>query len=107
EWQKPESQKAMLQAMLQAMFVDRCKIAVHREVKEIAVHSLVVAKGGPKFKETDPTVNHPGGAKLPWGGVLVPSAAGLSFYGASMASFASFLSNAGRPVQDKTGLTGM
>ena len=107
EWQKPESQKVMLQAMLQAMFADRCKMVVHREVKEVAVSSLVVAKGGPKFKETDPTAKHPGGAKLPWGGVLVPSATGLSFYGTSMASFASFLSNAGRPVQDRTGLTGM
>jgi len=106
EWQKTESQKVMLQAMLQAMFVDRCKMVVHREVKEIAVNSLVVAKGGPKFKETDPKVGHPGGIKLPWGGVLVPSSSGLSVYGASMASFASIISSAGRPVQDKTGLTG-
>jgi uncharacterized protein (TIGR03435 family) len=106
EWQKPESQKVMLQAMLQAMFADRCKMVVHREVKEVAVYSLVVAKGGPKFKETDPTVEHPGGIKLPWGGVVIPSASGLSFYGTSMASFASFISNLGRPVQDKTGLTG-
>jgi uncharacterized protein (TIGR03435 family) len=106
EWQKPESQKVMLQAMLQAMFVDRCKMVVHREVKEVAVNSLVLAKGGPKFKETDPTVKHPGGMKLPWGGVLVPSSSGLSVYGASMASFASIISSVGRPVQDKTGLTG-
>lgn len=106
EWQKPESQKVMLQAMLQAMFADRCKMVVHREVREVAVYSLIVAKGGPKFKEADPTVKHPGGAKLPWGGVLVPSATGLSLYGASMASFASIISNAGRPVEDKTGLTG-
>jgi uncharacterized protein (TIGR03435 family) len=106
EWQKPESQKVMLQAMLQAMFADRCKMVLHREVKEAAVYSLVVAKGGPKFKESDPTVKHPGGVKLPWGGVLVPSASGMGFYGTSMASFASVISNAGRPVQDKTGLTG-
>jgi len=111
EWQKPEPQKVMLQAMLQALLVERCKIVVHREVKEVAVSSLVVAKGGPKFKPTDPTVEHPDGQKLPWGGVLVPTQNGMSFYGASMASFASILSsflqaNQGRPVQDKTGLTG-
>jgi uncharacterized protein (TIGR03435 family) len=53
EWQKPESQKVMLQAMLQAMLAERCKLAVHREVKEVGVSSLVVAKGGPKFKETE------------------------------------------------------
>jgi uncharacterized protein (TIGR03435 family) len=111
EWQKPESQKVMLQAMLQAMLAERCKLAVHREVKEVGVSSLVVAKGGPKFKETDPTVEHPDGMKLPWGGVMVFSSANgtMSFYGASMASFASMMSsfgNGGRPIQDKTGLAG-
>jgi uncharacterized protein (TIGR03435 family) len=111
DWQKPESQKVMLQAMLQAMFAERCKMAVHREVKEVGVSSLVVAKGGPKFKETDPTVEHPEGMKLPWGGVLAPTKDGMSFYGATMASFASILSSAGgngagRTIQDKTGLTG-
>jgi uncharacterized protein (TIGR03435 family) len=111
EWQKPESQKVMLQAMLQAMFVERCKLAVHREVKEVGVSSLVVAKGGVKFKETDPTVEHPEGMKLPWGGVLAPNKGGdgLSFFGTSMASFASILSsmaNGGKPIQDKTGLKG-
>ena len=30
-------------------------------------------KGGPKFKETDPTAEHPDGIKLPWGGVVVQS----------------------------------
>jgi uncharacterized protein (TIGR03435 family) len=111
QWQKPDAQKAMLQAMLQAMFAERCKLTVHREVKEVGVSSLVVAKGGPKFKETDPTVEHPGGIKLPWGGVMAfdPGKGTMSFYGASMASFASMMSsmgNGGRPIQDKTGLTG-
>ena len=109
EWQKPQSQKAMLQAMLQALLADRCKLAVHREVKETQVTTLVVAKGGPKLKETDPAVEHPGGRALPLGGVIVTNKDGMSFYGISMASLASFVSsfaNRGRPVQDKTGLTG-
>jgi uncharacterized protein (TIGR03435 family) len=109
EWQKPEAQKVMLQAMLQALLVERCKLAVHREVKEVGVSSLVLAKGGPKFKETDPTVEHPDGMKLPWGGVMAFSNGTMSFYGATMASFASMMSsfgNGGRPIQDKTGLTG-
>jgi len=59
EWQKPEMQKVMLRAMLQAMLAERCKLAVHREVKETHVTTLVVGKGGPKFKETDPPVEHP------------------------------------------------
>ena len=111
EWQKPESQKAMLQGMLQAMFVERCKLTAHREVKEVGVSSLVVAKGGPKFKETNLAVDPPPGIKLPWGGVMAfdPGKGTMSFYGATMASFASMMSsmgNGGRPIQDKTGLAG-
>lgn len=114
-WQNPAEQKVMLQSMLQAMLVERCKLAVHREIKDASVYSLVVGKSGIKFKESDSTVEHPDGIKLPWGGVLVNSEGGstMSFYGTSMASLASFLSNilSGMghhegTVQDKTGLTG-
>jgi len=70
------------------------------------VYSLVVGKSGPKFKETDPEATHPGQAN-PWGGTIVPEIQVLHFYGASMNTFAPFLSGgAGRPVQDRTGLTG-
>jgi uncharacterized protein (TIGR03435 family) len=112
EWQKPASQAKMLPAMMQAMLVERCKLAVHRDMKESSVYQLVVGKSGPKFKETNPDEEHPGGFKLPWGGVLVPSNGGTqTLYGASMASVASVLSliggpNLGRQIQDKTGLTG-
>jgi len=94
-WQNPAEQKAMLQSMLQTMLVE---------------------KGGPKFKVTDPTVEHPGGMPMPWGGVLFPGGMngdGMRMYGASMTTFASYvssiLSNMGLKevtVQDKTGLTG-
>ncbi len=111
EWQKPASQSAMLQAMLQSLLADRCKLVVHREVKEVAVYSLVVAKGGPKFKETNPDEAHPDGITLPWGGVLVPAGRGMHLYGATMKSFATLLSQVGggplmhRTIQDNTGLT--
>ena len=115
-WQNPAEQKAMLQSMLQTMLVERCKLAVHREIKEGPVYMLVVDKGGPKFKVTDPTVEHPGGMPMPWGGVLFPGGMngdGMRMYGASMTTFASYvssiLSNMGLKevtVQDKTGLTG-
>jgi uncharacterized protein (TIGR03435 family) len=110
EWQKPAEQPAMLRAMLQALLVDRCKIVVHRDVKEVPVYSLVIGKNGPKFKETNPEEEHPGGINLPWGGTLVPSQDGMKLYGASMQSLATLLSQIGRmdsrPIQDKTGLTG-
>lgn len=114
-WQNPTEQKLMSQAMLQAMLVERCKLAVHREIKDASVYSLVVGKSGIKFKETDPTMEHPDGTKLPWGGVVANSTDGrtMSFYGTSMASLASLLSNilSGMGlhegiVQDKTELTG-
>ncbi len=95
--------------MLQALLADRCKLAVHRELKESQVTTLVVAKGGPRLKQADPATEHPDGQPLPFGGVLVSSSSGISFYGTSMGSLASLLSsltNEGRPVQDKTGLAG-
>jgi len=109
EWRKPETQKAMLREMLQALLEERCKLVVHRETQEVQVYSLVVGKNGPKFKEAKAGEAHPGGVPLPGGAVLVPSNGGqtLNFYGASMVALAQVLTNfAGRPVQDKTGLTG-
>jgi uncharacterized protein (TIGR03435 family) len=41
-------------AMLQALLQDRFKLAVHRETQERSVLALVVAKGGPKLKESPP-----------------------------------------------------
>lgn len=111
EWQKPASQKTMLPAMMQSLLEDRFKLAAHRETKDEPVYLLTVGKGGPKFKETDPAVEHPDGIKLPWGGVLVESNGVRTLYGTSMASLATLLSEiggrgAGRQIQDKTGLTG-
>ena len=111
EWQKPESQKKMLPAMMQSLLEDRFKLVVHREIKDEPVYQLTVGKGGPKFKETDPTAEHPDGIKLPWGGVLVQSKGAPTLYDASMASLATLLSSlggqgAGRQIEDKTGLTG-
>jgi uncharacterized protein (TIGR03435 family) len=47
--------------MLQLMLADRFKLKVRREMKEVAAYNLVIAKGGPKFKEnTDAAVKNPG-----------------------------------------------
>jgi uncharacterized protein (TIGR03435 family) len=40
-------------AMLQAMLADRFQLNLHREVRQLAVYDLLVAKGGPKMKETE------------------------------------------------------
>lgn len=110
KWQEPASQPAMLRAMLQDMLADRFKLAAHREMKEVPVYSLIVAKSGRKFKETTPGEPHPGTMAIPGGGGFMNPGDGgqkVQFYDTTMTTFASIFSNlAGRPIQDKTGLTG-
>jgi bla regulator protein BlaR1 len=74
------------------------------------VYSLVVGKSVPKFKESTPGEPHPNGKRLPGNsGVMVPDEATqtVHLYETSMATLAPLLSDiTGRPIQDKTGLTG-
>ncbi len=46
--------KEQYRLMIQKLLTDRFKMTFHREQKEHAAYALVVAKGGPKFKESDP-----------------------------------------------------
>jgi uncharacterized protein (TIGR03435 family) len=111
EWQKPESQKVMLHAMLQQMLEERCKMVVHRDAKEFPVYFLLLTKNGPKFSQTNPDEPHPTGLPVPGGGTVLTEEDGegqtMHFYAVSMGSLTPLLSNwEGRPVQDKTGLIG-
>ena len=69
EWQKQGPQNLMLQAMLQQMLAERCKLTVHRIPASIAGYALVVGKSGPKLKGTPPDEIFPLG--------YVPSDSGL------------------------------
>ena len=40
--------------MLQTLLAERFKLVVHRETKDQSVYALVVAKGGPKLKQSEP-----------------------------------------------------
>jgi uncharacterized protein (TIGR03435 family) len=40
--------------MLQALLAERFKLVIHRETRDQSVYALVVAKGGPKLKESEP-----------------------------------------------------
>ena len=44
----------MLGPMLQALLEYRFQLRIHRENKEMPAYALVVAKGGPKLKPTEP-----------------------------------------------------
>ena len=114
-WQNPATQKEMMHAMLQSLLAERCKMAVHREMRDKPVYALGVGKGGPKFQEAQSVesaailAKHPNVGAIPGGGgMFAPGAGGsMELYGVQMKTLAVVLSNmAGRPVVDKTGLTG-
>ena len=43
-------QEVMRGPMLRALLEDRFKLKVHREIRQVPVYELTVAKGGPKLK---------------------------------------------------------
>jgi len=118
--------------MLQNLLAERFGLKVHREMREMPVYDLVIAKGGPKFKEAVPVPPPPKAGDLPtvppkmsfdadgipllppgggtvWG---IPGKDGTSWgvmhEETTMARLAGILGSliGGRPVNDATGLTG-
>ena len=91
--------KSELLLMLQTLFEERFKMAVHHESRTADVYKLVVAKGGPKLEESktdDPSSS----------GVLIPG--GYAVKNSELWRFCAFLSGRmGRPVVDQTGLSGL
>jgi uncharacterized protein (TIGR03435 family) len=115
EWQKPAAQAAMLRTMVRALLEERLKAVVHLDVKNLPIYNLVVLKNGPKFKAAETVdsaelrTKHPGAIVTPDGAAVAPGNGmrQMNFFGASIATLTSILSQlSGRPVQDKTGLTG-
>jgi len=96
---------------MQAMLEDRFKMKFHHETRVMAGFALVVAKNGPKFKESIPGDLYPGGLKGvnggPWLGIVETAPGVETGQHVSMEALADFLSYpAGRPVTDQTGLNG-
>ena len=115
DWQKPAMRQTMLRAMLQAMLAERCKVVVHFGSKEVQVYDLVIAKGGPKFKQAEIVDTAELRRKYPEGGIMrgsgtmaVQGPNRTQFYAISIAILANTIlpSLAERPVVDKTGLAG-
>ncbi len=125
---KPEgtpSMEMMNGPMMQRLLEDRFKLKIHREVKEVPVYTLVIAKGGAKIPTAScpPMLSREEAAALRAAGKPQPhycgstdwfrrpvdtSAMTLSSHGLSPAEFASQLTRTlDRPVIDKTGLTGL
>ncbi len=116
-WRDPVRQKEMLHRMMQTLLAERCKLLVHREMKDKPVYALVLTKNGTKLKAYEPgevesiRAKHPEAVGIPGGsGVFVRGQANghIDIYGATTGTLALLLSGpAGRPIVDKTGLTGI
>jgi uncharacterized protein (TIGR03435 family) len=114
----PQTRPTMGGPMLQALLEDRFQLKIHRENKEVQVYALVVANGGPNLQLTkeggctpaDPTQAPPPivpGQPLPCG-YINGGDDGIDAVGVTVASLCQlFSSQLGRPVIDKTGLTGL
>jgi bla regulator protein blaR1 len=100
------------QRMLQALLADRFKLTVHHETKELPVYALIIAENGAKLQEAKPGDTYANGIKGPNGhpggpGNVRMGRGTLTGQALSMADFVRALSDQlGRPVLDKTGLTG-
>jgi uncharacterized protein (TIGR03435 family) len=121
--------------MLQNLLAERFKLAIHRETKDLPLYSLVVAKNGPKLKESaeepapkdfdpdapppplpsQPKIGPDGFPVLPpmpagRGGLMMmmmPGRARLTGQHQTMQDLINRLTNQlSRPVTDATGLTG-
>lgn len=89
-----------IKRMLGPLLAERFHLTFHRDTRQLPVFALVVARGGPKFKDPgdggEPTFkNDPNGGQF--------------FQNYSMDNFADWLSlpSMGRPVIDHTGLSGV
>ena len=89
--------------MMQQLLKERTKLSVRIETKEVPAYDLIVGKNGPKLKEADPNAKDNGSMRMMMDqGKMVLTASGMQ-----MSNFARNLAgSAGRPVFDKTGLTG-
>jgi uncharacterized protein (TIGR03435 family) len=113
-WRDPVQRKEMLHAMMQTLLAERCKLVVHREMRDKPIYALVVGKKGPKLKVSEPDAveavraKHPEATAIPNGsGFFFRGQGRIDMYGVTTGTLALLLSGpAGRPVVDKTGLTG-
>lgn len=99
----PEKRRVARQHMLQVLLQEYFKTVVHTEIRQVPAYDLVIAKGGPKLKES-PAFTGPGiGMRnMASGGTRT-----VEFKGVEIGHLVTFISNTtGRPVYDKTELTG-
>jgi uncharacterized protein (TIGR03435 family) len=101
----PEQRRSMLQPVL----TERFQLKVHTETRILPIYEMVVAKGGPRFKETQPgetADGDKGSGTIGRGGMSVRNTE-LTAREVPLSSLTDVLSRQlHRTVLDKTGLTG-
>lgn len=95
----PGAKPEQLRAMLQKLLADRFGLVVHREMKELPVYALVVAKNGPKIQQSKDAEGSPE-FRVFMRSQIMAKRAPLSLLTEALAMLLS------RPVSDKTGLQG-
>jgi uncharacterized protein (TIGR03435 family) len=127
----PDTTQAQLRVMMQNLLAERFAAAVHREIKELPMYSLVLARGGSKIKESEdaaavpvdaapvalpsqprigpdgfPVVSLPAKGNSGLYQIMMPGRARLIAQNQSIEDFVTRLTNVvGRPVIDETGLS--
>jgi uncharacterized protein (TIGR03435 family) len=96
----PENPQGVLKLMLQSLMEERFKLAIHRETRMEPIYELVVAKGGPNLK---PSAGPDADGRQGIFGRPGYWAATNQGIGALVGVLSEQL---GRPVRNKTGITG-
>ena len=93
-----------LRLMLQTLLLERFRLVIHKEAKDMSVYALTIAKGGPKLKPSPPDTDCPMGVPCSRGG---GPATGLLLPQTDMQNLANILTVfARRIVVDRTGIQG-
>src|SRR5215471_438453 len=111
-----------VRAMVQALLVDRFKLVIRRESKEMPVYALLAAKGGPKLQRADIDEKDCPEASVNALGPVSPSTPipdvchafnggmgrGLYSRASNISDLAAYVENwTDRPLLDKTGIKGL
>jgi len=94
--------------MLQNLIIERFKLALHLEKKEMPVYALVVGKNGPKLEKAEDGESAPGERSgINFNNGSLPGWALITAYRATLSLFADSLTGMmDRPVIDETGMEG-
>jgi uncharacterized protein (TIGR03435 family) len=102
----PQMRAAQLE-MLRNLLIERFKLKFHRESKNVPVYALIAGKGGAKLTPLDKSVPAPFELYSNFSIQPAPGDASELRGVGSLRQFCDFLSRiAGRPVLERTGLTG-